>query len=228
MLEELLHWLGFGLCHQLPERSFFGGGVQVPVCARDTGIYLGFAVSLLVIAVVSRGRRPQETPRLWLVLVGLAFLGAMALDGVSSYAGLRETTNDIRLITGILAGYSLTLAFAPILNGQLWRRPGPERVLGRGSEAIVWLVTVPLLFVLVSWVLPVLGVVYPVLVAAGILFTFSAVNLAIVCLLPPFENRYDRLRQAWLPIVLSFCLTAAELWVTGSARAVLERMAGLA
>ena len=62
MLAEFLHWLGFGLCHQLPERSFFGGGVQVPVCARDTGIYVGFVVAFALIALVHRGERPTGFP----------------------------------------------------------------------------------------------------------------------------------------------------------------------
>ena len=53
MLQGFLHWMGYGLCHQLPERSFFGGGVQVPVCARDTGIYFGVLISLALIAIVA-------------------------------------------------------------------------------------------------------------------------------------------------------------------------------
>ena len=53
-LRSLLHGMGYGLCHQLPERSFFGGGVQVPVCARDTGIYIGVLLSLFLIAVLHK------------------------------------------------------------------------------------------------------------------------------------------------------------------------------
>ena len=227
MLQEMLHWLGFGLCHQLAERSFFGGGVQVPVCARDTGIYVGFVVSLAIIAALSRGKRPSEMPSIPLMVLGILFVVAMGLDGVTSYGGLRETTNDLRLITGLTTGFALPLALVPILNGQVWRRPGPERVLEGRRAALVWVAAVPVAFVVVRWLLPLYGVVFPLLVGAAIVFTFGAVNLAIVCLLPAFERRYQRLREAWLPMLLSLLLTAVELTATGLLRGVVERAAGI-
>ncbi|TLM98193.1 MAG: DUF2085 domain-containing protein, partial [Actinobacteria bacterium] len=104
VLSEFLQWFGFGLCHQLPERSFFGGGYQLPVCARDTGIYVGFMVSLAVVAAIHRRERPRGFPRpaVWALLgILVALMGA---DGVSSYAGWRETTNALRLATGLGVG----------------------------------------------------------------------------------------------------------------------------
>jgi uncharacterized membrane protein len=225
MLEEFLQAVGYGLCHQLPERSFFGGAYQVPVCARDMGIYVGFAVSLAVIALLSRGRRPSEMPPVWLMVLGVLFVLLMALDGVTSYAGLRTTTNDIRLITGLLTGFGLTLALVPVLNGQLWRQPGRDRLLGRTSDALLWLLSIPLLFVLLRWVMPYFSILFPLLVVVAILVTFTAVNLAIVCLLPPFEMKAQRLRDAWLPILIAFGLTLFLLAATAGLRVVLERSA---
>jgi uncharacterized membrane protein len=223
MLEELFEAVGYGLCHQLPERSFFGGGFQVPVCARDMGIYVGFAVSLLVIALLVRGRRPSEMPPVWLMVLGVGFVLIMAFDGVTSYLGLRETTNDIRLITGLLTGYGLTLALVPVLNGQLWREPGRERLLGRTADAAVWLLSIPILFVLLRWVMPYFGAFYPLLVTVAIFVTFTAVMLAIVCLLPPFEMKAARLRDAWLPILIAFGLTLLLLAATAGLRILMER-----
>ena len=41
---------GAVLCHQRPERSFFIASHQMPVCARCTGLYLGAAVAVLLVA----------------------------------------------------------------------------------------------------------------------------------------------------------------------------------
>lgn len=35
-------------CHQIPERSFFIHGYQLPLCARCTGITIGYLLALLL------------------------------------------------------------------------------------------------------------------------------------------------------------------------------------
>ena len=35
-------------CHQMPERSFFINGMQFPLCARCTGILVGYLVGVLL------------------------------------------------------------------------------------------------------------------------------------------------------------------------------------
>ncbi len=125
VLETALMWLGFGLCHQLPERSLFGGVYQVPVCARDEGIYIGFVVALLLMAFFERGgRRSSGSPPWWVLLTLVGFLVVMALDGLSSYAGLRATSNEIRLMTGLMAGVAISVFTVPLVNSQLWRSAG--------------------------------------------------------------------------------------------------------
>jgi uncharacterized membrane protein len=221
-MQRLLQIFGYGLCHQLPERSLFAGGLQLPVCARDTGIYLGFVVSLLLIVMVSRHRRPTEFPSWPLLLLGGAFIGAMAIDGVTSYAGLRATTNDLRLITGLLAGYALPLVAVPIVNSQMWRTVSRERPLPRLRDVLVWVASVPITYVTVRWGLPYLGVAYPLMVVAAVLVTFVCVNLVFVCFIPRFERVTDRLRDAWPQILIALALTAGQLAAAGWLRLFLE------
>ena len=56
--------VGSVICHQLPERSFFIDGRQLPVCARCTGLYLSGAAGLAAWWTVKllRGWRPQAVP----------------------------------------------------------------------------------------------------------------------------------------------------------------------
>ena len=117
----LLHGMGYGLCHQMPQRSFFGGGIQVPVCARDTGIYVGVLLSVLLISVLHRGSRPRGMPSMAAWVAMTLMVGAMAFDGVTEYLGMRATTNELRLITGLLAGFAIGALVTPMVNDELWR-----------------------------------------------------------------------------------------------------------
>ncbi|MDY0341475.1 MAG: DUF2085 domain-containing protein [Coriobacteriia bacterium] len=224
MLESFFRLVGYGLCHQLPERSYFAGGYQLPVCARDTGIYLGFIIGLIVLWLLHRHERPSASPR-WpvLVLIG-AFIGAMAVDGVTSYIGLRETTNTLRLITGLLTGWALVAITFPMLSAQLWTRPGAGRVLSKRRQVLVWLAALVCTYLLAAYVMPHLGVVYPVLVTVAILVTFTCVNLVLVCLVPCFEGRAERLRDAWRQVLIAFVLTVVELGASAWLRVLTERL----
>lgn len=222
-LQSLLHSMGYGLCHQLPERSFFGGGVQVPVCARDTGIYFGVVISFVLISALHRGSRPigMPTPAGWVAIA--LMIGAMALDGITEYAGLRPTTNELRLITGLLSGFAVGALIAPMANDVLWRRSSGERVLNTPARLALWLLAVPVSYAAVYWGLPLTGQVYPILVAFSIVVTLVLVNLVIVCVLPVFERRAESVLDVWAPALVALALSGLEIW--GSAQLRLGTMA---
>ena len=39
--------VGSSVCHQIPSHSFNNSGIQFPLCARCTGLYLGSAFGLI-------------------------------------------------------------------------------------------------------------------------------------------------------------------------------------
>lgn len=217
--------IGYGLCHQLPERSFFGGGYQLPVCARDTGIYFGFALGLLVLAMLARGSRPQELPRWPVLLIIGIFVAAMGVDGVTSYAGLRQSTNDLRLITGLGTGWGLSALTFPMLNAQVWVRPSVARTPQGVREVAIWLGLLTASFAVVRWGLPLTGIGYPLLLVGAIIATFAAINLVFVGLMPPFERRAERMRDLWLALIVANGLTLLELagaaWLRSFAESLL-------
>lgn len=86
--------LEFSYCHRKSERSFFWKGKQLPLCARCTGINLGyFSLPLFIFGLI-------KIPILWTVLMILPTY----IDGaIQAYFNI-ESTNSRRFITGLLSG----------------------------------------------------------------------------------------------------------------------------
>ncbi len=86
--------LHFTLCHRLPERSFFWKGKQFPICARCTGIHLGyFSFPFFLFGLIS-------LPFWWTV----AFILPTYADGFIQAFSNYQSTNTKRFITGLMAG----------------------------------------------------------------------------------------------------------------------------
>jgi len=90
-------------CHRRAERSFFWKGKQFPVCARCTGIYLGY-LSFPIFNF--------DIFHLSSFLSTLLILPTV-IDGLSQAFMNRESTNLIRITTGILSGVG---AMALVVN----------------------------------------------------------------------------------------------------------------
>jgi uncharacterized membrane protein len=97
------------LCHQMPTRSLFFDGIQMPVCARDTSIYIATALGLLFFRAKGFGAKEFKINY---VLTVLLFLPT-AVDGFTQLFGWRESTNELRLITGFPygIGYAYLIAW---------------------------------------------------------------------------------------------------------------------
>lgn len=140
-LFELLHAIYAPACHQLAERSlcyFENGtigdcaqigikvngrqttvetngivGYKFPVCARDLAIYGAMILGGLLFLFLRKIDCRTAPPFIYFVI---AILPA-ALDGGTQLIGLRESTNELRLITGFIAGIVVPFYIIPILNG---------------------------------------------------------------------------------------------------------------
>ncbi|MEM4161191.1 MAG: DUF2085 domain-containing protein, partial [Thermoplasmata archaeon] len=98
------------MCHQHASRSYFLNGNQMPFCARCTGIFFGLAIGTLCLGFVNMDIK------LWLIFLLLAPMG---VDGVTQdfLTFLHyESTNPVRVITGLLGGFALALAIAFIVR----------------------------------------------------------------------------------------------------------------
>ncbi len=106
LAKAIIFAIGAVICHQIPERSFFLDGQQLPVCARCTGLYASAAVGLtgwLVFKIV-RGWRPFDLPpRTALTLLAVAALPT-AVSVVSGTLGFVDGTNISRALLAIPLG----------------------------------------------------------------------------------------------------------------------------
>ena len=87
-------------CHQRADRSFFIAGYQFAVCARCTGVYAGFALTLLLYPFIRSLKSTIMPPRIVLVLAALP----LAIDFSVTFFGFWENTHTSRLLTGALLG----------------------------------------------------------------------------------------------------------------------------
>jgi len=88
------------LCHQRPDRSYYIAGYQFAVCSRCTGLYAGFAFTLLLYPLVRSLKTTTTPPRMVLLLAALP----LAIDFSVTFFGFWENTHTSRLLTGALLG----------------------------------------------------------------------------------------------------------------------------
>ena len=92
------------LCHQKPERSFYMWGYPLAVCARCTFFYVGILFGMLLY--------PLRFGKGVSFKVVLIFGAPLILDGVSQLF-FRESTNEIRAVTGFLLGVIIPFYVMP-------------------------------------------------------------------------------------------------------------------
>jgi len=102
-LPHAIYWIGDGQCHQIASRSYFLNGNEMPFCSRDLGFFIGLVAGFGLMTFYRYKLNPL------FAIVGLVPIGLDGgLQAVTSY----ESTNPVRLLTGIIAGVALALLLA--------------------------------------------------------------------------------------------------------------------
>ncbi len=200
--------IGYALCHQMPERSFFFHEHQAPLCARCTGMYLGLMLGVLFL-IIRRRTHAARLPTASIVAVLIGFLAIMGIDGVNSTLSiipgapqLYHTTNAHRIITGSLFGFALAMLFLPMLNTAVWRLPSGDRTVEDWRELFALVVAILAIDLLVlttpDWLL------YPITILSivGPLFLLSFTGAVILLTLRNLANAVDRWRQMIAPLII--------------------------
>ena len=108
--------IGNRVCHQIPSRSLFIRGYQIPVCARCFAIYIAFIVGLIgayhyrnEIFNAFENENAVLAIRNRALVISLVI--PMAIDGLTQGWGMRLSNNFLRMATGGLFGIATSIAF---------------------------------------------------------------------------------------------------------------------
>jgi uncharacterized membrane protein len=210
-------WIGYALCHQMPDRSFFAHEHQYPLCARCTGMYLGFVTGVIWLGV--RGRlKAARLPPTPIIVMLVGFIVAMGIDGVNSTISvipgapqLYHTTNVLRIITGTLYGLALSALFPPVFNSAIWSAPGGERTIKNWRELGLLVVAVAIEIALVLAFTDQLLIPISIITIGGILLLLSLLNSVIMLSVRKMESAVSTWRQLALPMLFGLAVGLIEI-----------------
>ncbi len=220
-LEKTLILALSGVCAQ--QHNLFVGGIQLPLCARDTGMYLSLLATLSVLTLRGRGKAGGLPPLpILATLVGLVLV--MAVDGVNSTIneiGMTpwyEPRNDLRAATGMGAGVGLAVLIVLLFNRSL-RRDVDETlpVLGQWRElGLILLINAVLLAAILldigflAWPLALLDLI-------GVSGTLFVTALTAIAALMNYDGTITRLthlaRLATFALILTGAFLAGMAWL---------------
>ena len=107
---NIIYSIGDRLCHQKIERSFLINDNQMPFCSRCTAIWIGITIGLgfMFFYII-----PLDEKFIIAIILGIIPIG---IDGIGQLFGFWESTNLIRLITGLLIGIICGIAIGLIID----------------------------------------------------------------------------------------------------------------
>jgi hypothetical protein len=225
-LDRKMYSVVHGVCAQIHNVQV--GGLDLPLCARNTGIYSSFLITSLYLLAIGRQRAAKLPP--WPITGALIlFIGLMAVDGFNSMLvdmfmpHLYTPQNWLRTLTGIGMGISIAAIMLLILNVSLRRNANNEqRVIGSWLELAGALLINGLVWLAIYGNL---GIMYwPVAIVAwlGITGVLYCVNLLLTALFMRYEGMVTRVVQLAKPASVALVFTLIELGALSAARFWLE------
>ena len=133
--QRIVYTLGDLHCHQKYSRSFIINGNQMPVCSRDVGIFLGCNIGIALVLFVNTNLSPTraflnlflkeerikkiKNPKRFVTLILIVSSIPLVLDFLLQSFSDYESTNSIRLITGIIFGIMFSFGVMVLISSIL-------------------------------------------------------------------------------------------------------------
>ncbi len=215
-LLDRLRALDGGICAQLPTHSFYPGGERLPLCARNTGIYLGFAITTITLFVTGRWRA-LNFPRWPIALALLACVLVLGVDGFNSLfldlhlPHLYQPHNLIRLTTGLFTGMAMASFLLPVTNSILWKDVNEERSMASWWQVLQMLPILAICFLAVATQAALFLYPIAILSTLGVMTALGLINLTMMIAISGKICTFQRPRQVFPFVSLSYVLATGEL-----------------
>lgn len=215
-LEEKLWAAAHGLCAQREGHLLLFGGRPLPLCARDSGLYLGVLLGLGYLLARGRwlavGRPPR---RFWTSF--FAILGLFAVDVANSVAadwfqsGVYPPHNLLRTIAGMMLGTFLSVPLLWAVNLSFSGRRPDRPLLAHGWD-IAALFLLAALGATALWSgLPLLYVPLAALSFGGMLFLLVAANFLWLLAALRGKDPLETPGESWPLLLWASLASVAEM-----------------
>jgi uncharacterized membrane protein len=231
--------IGYAVCHRISERSFHIGNIQLPLCARCSGMYLGAVTGLVFQSLI--GWKRLKIPHWSILALLVVFVGAFGIDGTNSYLYLMKQispgilpnipnlyvpNNTLRLLTGSGMGLGLAVMLFLAFNQTVWS-DGVDKPAIPGWKWFSLLLGIQVVFdLLVLTESPI--VLYPLAIISslGVWLLLSMVYSMVWVLIMSQDNRFAKLRQLWLPLLAGLTIAMIQTAAVDALRFWLTRTWG--
>lgn len=229
---DKLRWLVSGIYGQMPGHFFYPGGESLPLCARYTGIFLGFIVTLFTLYGSRRGRA-QQLPRWPIILLLIGGGLAMAIDGFNSLLldlrlpHLYQPDNLLRLGTGLAMGLAVAALTLPMLNRLFWCEFNEQRSIPSWRALPLLLPVLVLSFFAVASQNALLLYPLALLSTAGVLIVVSSINLIVVVAIAKRDQTFLHYHELLPFFSIAFLFAIGELLLLAQLKLLLFHAIGM-
>ncbi|MEX0662720.1 MAG: DUF2085 domain-containing protein [Balneolaceae bacterium] len=103
-------WMFYGICHQIPDRTYSLGGYYMAVNTRCFGIFLGLWLGWFTIPWINRKTIGKRWP-IWILTVAVIL---QIIDYSGNMFDVWENTNHSRAVLGLMLGISVPIAISDL------------------------------------------------------------------------------------------------------------------
>lgn len=215
-LVDKLRRLVAGICAQVPSHMLAFGGIDLPLCARNTGIYTGFILGAVAMVATGRWRRVGRVP-IPVLLLFLLLLTVMAGDGTNSlftdlgWLHLYQPRNSVRLLTGTAAGLSLAALVVPAVAALVVPHPDTSPAFAVARDVLSYLLigAVAAAATLTRWSV----LLYPIAVTSslGVIALLALINIVLLLVIGRQRGRLLMQRAVTLSCSVGLFMAVVEL-----------------